>query len=262
METNRRKPDPLRLLASVAVVLSIGFSYLSNGRIINGQNNADVSAKYPTLFTPAGYAFSIWGLIYLSLVAYAVYQLRPARRDKRIHDWLAGPLLITSLLSMGWLVLFNAEWLLGSVLVILGMLGTALLLLVRSQEWVLSRRGEGWLSVPFSLYAGWLTVATIANASVYLSSLGWRGYPLSPTLWALLLLTAAVAIAVGVSWRLRDAVFPAVVAWACLAIWVARRPEDETVALTALAAALVLAAWSLFCALRLGRRGEYRATVG
>jgi hypothetical protein len=262
METNRQNLHPGRLLASVAVVLSIGFSYLSNGRIINGQNNADVSAKYPTLFTPAGYAFSVWGLIYLSLVAYAVYQLRPARRDKRIHDRLAPPLLATSLLSMLWLVLFNAEWLLGSVLVILGMLGTALLLLVRSREWVLSRRGEGWLSVPFSLYAGWLTVATIANASVYLSSLGWRGTPLNPTLWTLVLLTAAVAIAIGVSWRLRDAAFAAVVAWACLAIWVARRPENETVALAALAAALVLAAWSVFCALRLGRRGAYRASVG
>ncbi len=262
METNQRNFDPWRLLSSLTVVLSIGFSYLSNSRLINGQNNADVSARYPTLFTPAGYAFSVWGLIYLSLFAYAVYQLRPARRDKRIHDWLAAPLLVTSLLSLLWLVLFNAEWLLGSVLVILGMLGTALLLLVRSREWVLSHRGEGWLSVPFSLYAGWLTVATIANASVYLSSLGWRGYPLSPTLWALALLTAAVAIAVGVSWRLRDAAFAAVVAWACLAIWVARRPENETVALAALAAALVLAAWSVFCALRLGRRGAYRASVG
>jgi hypothetical protein len=262
MEPNRQNLNPWRLAASAAVVLSIAFSYVSNGRIINGQNNADVSAKYPTLFTPAGYAFSIWGFIYLSLLAYAVYQLRPARRDKRIHDRLAGPLLVTSLLSMVWLVLFNAEWLLGSVLVILGMLGTALMLLVQSREWVLSRRGEGWLSVPFSLYAGWLTVATIANASVYLSSLGWLGYPLNPTLWALVLLTAAVVIAVGVSWRLRDAVFSAVVAWACLAIWVARRPENEIVALAALAAALVLTAWSVFCALRLGRRGEYRATVG
>jgi len=262
METNRRNPDPWRILSLVAVVLSIGFSYLTNGRIINGQNNADVSARYPTLVTPAGYAFSVWGLIYLSLVAYAVYQLRPARRDKRIHDRLAAPLLAISLLSMGWLVLFNAEWLLGSVLVMLGMLGTALLLLVRSREWVLSRRGEGWLSVPFSLYAGWLTVAAIVNVSVYLSSLGWRGYPLNPTLWALVLLTAAVGIAVGVSWRLRDAAYAAVVAWGCLAIWVARRPENETVALTALAAALVLAAWSVFCALRLGRREAYRAAAG
>ena len=262
METNRRNLDPWRLLSSVAVVLSIGFSYLSNGRIINGQNNADVSAKYPTLFTPAGYAFSVWGLIYLSLVAYAVYQLRPARRYKRIHDWLAAPLLATSLLSMVWLVLFNAEWILSSVVVIAGMLLTALILLVRSREWVLQRRGEGWLSVPFSLYAGWLTVATIANASVYLSSLGWMGYPLNPMLWTLLLLTVTVAIAVGVSWRLRDAVYPTVVAWACLAIWVARRPENQTVALAALAAALVLVAWAVFCALRLGRSGTYGTSIG
>ncbi|CAA9317886.1 MAG: hypothetical protein AVDCRST_MAG56-6796 [uncultured Cytophagales bacterium] len=262
MEPNRQNLHPWRLVASAAVVLSIAFSYVSNGRIINGQNNADVSAKYPTLFTPAGYAFSIWGLIYLSLVAYAVYQLRPARRDKRIHDRLAVPLTATTLLSMVWLVLFNAEWLLLSVVVILGMLGTALVLLVRSREWVLSRRGAGWLSVPFSLYAGWLTVATIANASVYLSSTGWRGYPLNPTLWALVLLTVAVAVAVGVSWRLRDAVFPGVVAWASLAIWVARRPENEIVALAALAAALVLAAWTVFCALRLSRRDAYQTTAG
>ena len=262
MEPNRQNLHPWRLVASAAVVLSIAFSYASNGRIINGQNNADVSAKYPTLFTPAGYAFSVWGLIYLSLVAYAVYQLRPARRDKRIHDRLAVPLTATTLLSMVWLVLFNAEWLLMSAVVIVGMLATALVLLVRSREWVFSRRGESWLSVPFSLYAGWLTVATIANASVYLSSTGWRGYPLNPTLWALVLLTVAVAIAVGVSWRLRDAVFSGVVAWACLAIWVARRPENEIVALTALAAALVLAAWSVFCALRLARRDAYQATAG
>lgn len=262
MKTNRGSVRAWRIAAAVAVVLNIGFSYFSNTRIINGMNNADVSARYPTLFTPAGYAFSIWGLIYLSLIAYSVYQLLPSRRDARIHDRLAKPLVLTSVLSVTWLVLFNSLQLLLSVAVIAGMLITAVILLVRSREWAMHEKGWGWLSVPFSLYAGWLTAAIIANTAVYLTSIGWQGQPLGPVNWTLVMIGVATGIAVLVSWRLRDVVFPLVVAWACLAIWVARRQDNELVALAALAAVIVLVAWSVFYGAGLIRHPRYRTSAG
>ncbi len=262
MKTNPGRRFAWRVAAFIAVVLNIGFSYLSNARIVNGQNNADVSARYPTLFTPAGYAFSVWGLIYLGLIAYSVYQLLPARRGAPIHDRLAKPLVLASILSIVWLVLFNSVQLLLSVAVIVGMLTTALLLLVRSREGTLHEKGWNWLAAPFSLYAGWLTVATIANVAVYLTSIGWLGNPLGPVNWTLVMISTAVLIALLVSWRLRDVVFPLVVAWASLAIWVARRQDSEPVALTALAAAILMTAWSVLYSFTLIRNTGYRANAG
>jgi hypothetical protein len=256
------KPSFWRWIALFSVIFSIAFSYISNTRIISGQNNADISARYNTLFTPAGYAFAIWGLIYLTVIAYSFYQVLPARRNVPIHDQLAIPLTVLSLLSVVWLVLFNTERLLASVVVITGMLAASVVLVVRSREWAIREPGWNWISVPFSLYAGWLTVATIANAAVFLTGIGWEGEPLGPVNWTVLMIAVAVIIAILVSWRLRDAVFPMVVAWAVLAIWVARHMKYENIALVALMAVVVLTAWSAFLGIRLLRSRPYRTANG
>ncbi len=256
------KPRFRRWIALFSVIFSIAFSYISNTRIIGGQNNADISARYATLFTPAGYAFAIWGLIYLTVAAYSIYQVLPARRNVPIHDQLAIPLTVLSLLSILWLVLFNTERLLASVVVIAGMLAASVVLVVRSREWAMRERGWNWLSVPFSLYAGWLTVATIANAAVFLTSIGWEGERPGPVNWTVLMIAVAVIIAIFVSWRLRDVVFPMVVAWAALAIWVARHMRYENIALVALMAVVVLTAWAALLGFRLLRNRSFRPVNG
>ena len=229
-----------RWLASLAVLANIFFNYWSNAHPLNGKTIGDVSNQYPTLFTPAGYAFSIWGLIYLSLLLYAIYQLWPSQRSVGIYDQLASPLILTSVLSVLWIIAFSYEWLGSSVLLIVGMLLTALLLFVRARNWTQHAGGGSWLAVPFSLYAGWLTVATIAATATALYAKGWRGAPLSESVWAVLLIAVATGIGLFISWRFRDWIYPLVIAWASVAIWVARRHDHPMVAYVAFTAAGVL----------------------
>jgi hypothetical protein len=250
-----------RWLALVAVLVNIFFNYYMNANPPGGLTNAEVSAKYPTLFTPAGYAFSIWGIIYLSFVAYSIFQLLPSQRKYLIYDRLAIPLIITSVLSICWLFSFSYELLLLSVSIIVLMLVTAILLLVRSKEGVLQGNISKRISIPFALYAGWLSVATIANTSVWLIAMGWRGWALGETPWTLLMIAVAAALAGLVSYKLKDIVFPLVVVWAVVAIYVARQNQEQTVATFALVSGIVIMLWVIGYGIQLLRRQRLQPAI-
>ena len=168
------KKEPLQLsrwIASIAVFLNIGLNYYTNANPLNGKTIGEVSDQYPTLFTPAGYAFSIWGIIYLGLIIYSIVQLLPSQRKYRVYDRLAMPLLATSLLSIAWVVSFSYEAVTISEAIIVAMLITSLVLFVRSKGDTDETSSVKWIRVPFSLYAGWLSVATIASTATWLYSL-------------------------------------------------------------------------------------------
>ena len=115
-----------RWLTALAIVGNIALNYYANVHPFAGRTNAAVSAKYPTLLTPAGYAFSIWGLIFLSLIIYAVWQLLPAQRRISLPDALAKPLTLASIATGAWVVLFAYEMIVPSMGV--GLLGLFLFL--------------------------------------------------------------------------------------------------------------------------------------
>ncbi len=240
------KKQPARIwrwMALVSVFLNIALNYWTNINPINGQRIGEVSDQYPTLFTPAGYAFSIWGLIYLAFIIYVIYQLLPAQRKDVLFDRLAGPLIATSLLSIIWLISFSHEMILVSVLILIAMLLNGIVLLVRTRRWIAQYKRHQWVSIPFGLYAGWLSVATIANVAIGLSSLGWQGGAWGEAPWAIIMIIVAFVIGMLISWHLRDVVYPLVIVWASVAIWFARKDEQRLVASMALACAVVLFIW-------------------
>jgi translocator protein len=224
---------PWRIAALVAVVANVTFNYL-DGRIgTHTRTVADVSAKYPSLFTPAGYAFAIWGVIYASTLVYAVAALLPSQLHVRLHDRIAPWLVLTNALASLWIALFAAEYLGPSVLVIGAMLTSAGMMYSVVSEHLSSEQLSRWWRVPFGLWLGWLFVATLANISVALLAAGWSGWPLSAPMWTALLLLAAGLVALAVDILFLDPVVPFVVSWAAAAIAVEHWQDSTLIAVVA-----------------------------
>ncbi|UOQ73844.1 tryptophan-rich sensory protein [Hymenobacter cellulosilyticus] len=224
-----------RCLAALSIVGNIGLNYWANAHPFNGQTMGAVSAQYPTLLTPAGYAFSIWGLIFLALAGYAVWQLLPAQRNLYLPGYISRPLTVASVATAAWVVLFAYELIEISALVMLIILGTLIMVYGRARRLVLERKAPRWSSIPFSLYLGWISVATVINVTIGLQQHLWRADTGISVMLTLLLLAAVVGIGLAVSSAFRDSVFPLVVAWALLGIWVAQRASYPELGWAALA---------------------------
>ena len=203
-----------RWVAAAAIFGNIFLNYYANTHPFAGQTMGVVSAKYPTLLTPAGYAFSIWGLIFLSLAAYAVWQLLPSQQHKSLPDALAKPLSLANAATAGWVVLFAYELILPSVGVMLLILGCLIVTYGRARRRIFAGAAPALAGVPFSLFLGWISVAAVLNLTIGLQQLGWRpAVGLSVTL-TLGLILVVVALGLLMSRVFRDLVFPLVVAWA------------------------------------------------
>lgn len=244
--------DVVRQVAVVfAYVSTIVVNALANIVPIGGMGTGEVSDLYEVFFVPAGYVFSIWGLIYLGLGAYAVYQAIPAQRDN------------PRLRSIGWLFVlscvFNSTWIFAwhyqtvglSLLLIVGVLVTLIAVYARLYP---SYRAASWAEKitthwTFRIYLGWLTVATLANGTTYLDSIGYSGAPLTPALWAAALLVVATAIGLFFTLRLRDVAYTAVLVWAFIGIY-AKFPDTAMVGYTALAMVALLAVGIVVAAVR------------
>jgi len=187
---------------------------------LNGLTTAQISDSFFILFVPAGYVFSIWGIIYLGLIAFTVYQALPAQREnprlRKMGIWFFLSRLANSL----WLVSFHYQ-LFGlamiMMLVLLGILIRIYTLLGIGKEKV--KPVEKWVvNLPFSIYLGWITVATIANASQLLYFVNWDGFGISAEIWTLIMLAAALIISSLVSFTRKDVGYALVLVWALVGI--------------------------------------------
>ena len=235
-----------RWAAALATVLNVLLNYWANTHPFNGQTNAVVSAKYPTLLTPAGYAFSIWGLIFLGLLVYAGWQLLPAQRRHPLPDAVARPLTGVQLLTGSWSIVFAYELLPLSVLVMLLILAGLAVVYGRARHYIERREAPAWTSVPFGLFLGWISVATVVNVTLWLGT-RWQPGAQRGLELAIVLVGVVAGLALNVTRRFRELAYPAAVAWGLLAIWAARRPEADTLVLAwmSLAAAGLVAIGAL-----------------
>lgn len=212
-----RKPSALLpWLNALGLIATLAVNSLANIIPFNGQTTGEISDAFPTLFTPAGYVFAIWSLIYLGLLAFSVYQLLPAQRSDsrlgRVGYWFALSCLANSL----WILAWHYEQFaisLGLMLVLLVSLIMCYLRLDINRTAV--SRAQRWLvDAPFSLYLGWISVATIANVSVLLVSLDWQLYTLPEPIWATIMLIIAAVLGFLVYYTRADAIFVGVLIWA------------------------------------------------
>ncbi len=237
--------DTLRqIIVVVAVVLTLAVNGLAGTTVINGKTTGQVSDGIPALFTPAGYVFSIWGVIYLGLIAFAIYQALPAQRENQRLRSIGYPFALSCLVNMAWLFFWQFEILPVTIVLMLALLGSLIWIYLRLDvNHTRVSRGEYWTThVPFGIYLGWITVATIANASALLYRLGWTtgGLGISGAAWTVIMLAAAVLIAAAMSFTRRDIAFLAVLVWAFVGIAV-KQAGTPAVVYAAYSAAAVVA---------------------
>jgi hypothetical protein len=235
--------SPQAWLTLLAILGTFAVNVWSNLSPINGQNIGEISN---TLFAevqilPASYAFAIWGVIYLGLMAFGIYQLLPSQQN---HQGIrqARPLLVVACVAQAiWVVLFlyRQFWL--SVLAMLAILLPLILLYLRLRiAFQPVSRAEKWLvQVPFSIYLGWISVATIVNVASALYSQNWNGGGISAEVWTVIMMLVAAIVGALITLRRQDAAYPLVIVWALIAIAV-RQAGTPLIATTATVLAIGL----------------------
>jgi hypothetical protein len=205
-----------QLAVVVTTVFALVMNAAANGLPLNGRMTGEISDSLNSLFTPAGYVFSIWGLIYLGLGAYTLYQALPSQRAnpllRRTGWWVA----LSSLANGVWIYFWHYGYYVLTLVTMLVLLASLIAIYLRLDNG--KRRFspvEKWaVSVPFSIYLGWITVATIANAAALFSYLGWDGSPLNPATWTVILLAVGVVLAGIVALTRSDIAYLLVLVWA------------------------------------------------
>ncbi|MBG0787124.1 MAG: tryptophan-rich sensory protein [Anaerolineaceae bacterium] len=235
-----------RILIIGSLVLTLVANFLANALPLNGLTTGEISDAYPILFVPAGYVFSIWGLIYLGLAAFAVYSVtKMGLADPRV-DAVAGWVVASNLFNFVWIFLWHYEQFPLTLVAMSGLLVSLLTIYVKLRVGLEKRSWQGKLLVdtPFGIYLGWVTVATVANISQVLYVLGWRGAPLSEPLWTVIMLVVASLLGVLMIFLRKEVAYPLVLVWAFVGIWI-KQGATPLVAMTALVGAILLGVLAL-----------------
>ncbi|HEX2992358.1 MAG TPA: hypothetical protein VHO49_16850 [Anaerolineales bacterium] len=235
--------DTIRQAANLlSVLVGLTVNILASTLPLNGQNTGEISDRFEVLFVPAGYVFSIWGLIYLGWIAFIIFQLQPSQKESPRLRRLGYLFALSNLANAAWLFCWHYNLFGLSVLVMLALLGlliaSYLRLNVNRTDVTLA---EYWsVDVLFSVYLGWITVATVANITDWLYFIGWDGFGISAQLWAVIMLVVASLLGLVMAWTRRDAGYLSVLVWAFIGIAVKQAGEPAVAISAWVAAGLML----------------------
>ena len=242
--------DTIRQSANaLSVVLALTVNILASALPLNGQNTGEISDRFDVYFVPAGYVFSIWSIIYIGWIAFVIFQFLPAQKEysrlRNLGYWFA----LSGVFNAAWLFCWHYNLFGLSVLVMLALLVTLIVSYLKLD--VGGRQvstGEKWaVDIPFSVYLGWISVATIANVTDWLYLIEWTGFGISPQVWAVIMLAVASLLGALMAFRRRDAGYLFVFVWAFagIAIKQANTPLVANSAWAATIVALGLAIYSI-----------------
>jgi hypothetical protein len=238
--------DTFRQLANaLSVLLALTVNILANALPLNGQNTGAISNRFQVYFVPAGYVFAIWGLIYIGWIAFAVYQFLPAQKESPRLRRLGYLFALSGLANAAWLFCWHYNQFGLSVLVMLSLLG---LLIASYLRLGVGRTPnstlEHWcVEAPFSVYLGWITVATVANISDWLFSISWSGWGITAQPWAAIMIAVASLLGLLMAFTRLDDAYLFVLVWSFIGIAVKQTssPLVMNMAWAASGFALVLA---------------------
>ncbi|HDJ33817.1 MAG TPA: hypothetical protein ENF21_06945 [Bacteroidetes bacterium] len=225
----------------LALVNLLGFAFMivmnvmANALPINGKTTGELSDVYPNLFVPAGLTFSIWGVIYILLTLFVIYQgvvvikmsTGGAGFLENIHIWFS----LSCLFNGGWILAWHHQKVGLSLLIMLGLLACLLIIYLRLGigKGTVPGATRYLVHVPFSIYLGWISIATIANITAWLVHTGWNGWGISQATWTVVVLAATVVLAYLMLFTRHDTFFALVVAWALFGIWLKRSGAPDPV---------------------------------
>jgi hypothetical protein len=219
------------LLNIIGYLGTLVLNGLANALPINGYNTGQLSDMYPNLFVPAGLTFSIWGVIYLLLGIFVVFQAIVAFSSGKNNAFVQkiGPwFFISCLANMSWILAWHYQFVPLSLVIMLGILGSLIMIYQRLE---IGRKSAGGsekflVHLTFSIYLGWITVATIANVTTLLVDIGWAGFGLEGSIWTVIVMVVALAIGLTIAFRRNDIFFPLVLIWAFFGIYIKRTALD------------------------------------
>jgi cellobiose-specific phosphotransferase system component IIC len=244
------KTARLTILNTIAFLAMLITNYLSATLPLNGATPGELSDKYVNLFVPAGFTFSIWGLIYLLLAVWVGSQLITQFKEKKNTQIVDNQyaistfFILNTLFNIAWLFAWHWQYVALSVVLMIGILAT--LVMINTRIYTDEAEYETWtrwVAQPaFGIYQGWITVALIANATTLLITMGWRGAPLSEEIWTVLMIGVGASLALLLAFRRGQLWHCLAVAWALYGIYSKRTllGDSQLVAQTALISMFIL----------------------
>ncbi len=212
----------IKILVVISYLAMVSVNALANILPINNIGTGEVSEKYANLFAPAGLTFSIWGIIYILLGLYVLYQFGLWQKDKKKNQLLIKKIniyfILSSLANILWIFTWHYDFIGISVLLIIVMLA----LLIKIADLLRKEKFSNWeaffISLPFSIYFAWITVATIANITTFLVSINWDGWGISNEIWTVIILIIGAIIGIFRMLWDRNIAYGLVFIWAYLGI--------------------------------------------
>ena len=238
-----------------ALIVTIVLNYLSNTGIFNGNTMSTVSAAYQNLFTPAGYAFSIWGLIYLGLAAFVIYHAVVSFKSNQENNVVLKVgwwFVISCIANCAWIFAWLYDYTGLSVIIMIMLLFSLVMIILKTRMELddLPMKQIAFVWWPFSLYAGWITVALIANIAAWLTKINWDGFGISAITWTIIMIIIAGIIYLLMTWQRNMREYALVGVWGLLAIAVANWTTEPSIVQSSIIISVILFVSSTVHAIR------------
>jgi len=237
----------LRWLNIVAFVLTVIINSLAGSTtLIGGVNTAFISDSNPTLITPAGFTFAIWGIIYILLGVFVIYQALPSQKEKEYHKQISWLFILISITNISWIFLWQYNLLTLSLPVMFLFLIALILIYTRLGigKTQVPLKEKLAIHTPFSVYLGWITIASIANVAVTAVSLNWDGFGINPETWAILIIIIALLLTLIVVATRKDIAYGLVIIWALFGI-MSKQTNTNIVTIVQASAIIILIALAI-----------------
>lgn len=228
------KVKVVQILNVTGLLLVIVVNYLANALPLAGKTTGEISQLYENLFAPAGFTFSIWGFIYLLLVVFVMFQSRGlfkppfATRVPSFYHRIGYWFFISCLANASWIFAWHHELIWLSMVLMILLLFALIKIYTRLGigRRIVNHSERYFIHLPFSVYLGWISVATIANAAAFLVGISWDGFGISPQIWTSIMILCATTLATIILLTRKDLFFSLVILWAFFGIFIKRINTD------------------------------------
>lgn len=208
----------LPIVTILTYIIMITLNALASILPINGRDTGQISDFYENLFAPAGITFTIWGLIYLLLLGYSIYQFNIYRtkveKNKKLLTMISLVFTLSSVANSFWILAWHYDFILISLILMFIILAALIAINIRIRNERFSLIQKLFIRLPFTVYLGWITVATVANVTTYLVSINWDGFGLAEYLWADMIILIAAIIGFMATLYYRSIAYGLVIIWA------------------------------------------------
>jgi len=231
----------LQIANASAFIVTVIVNLLANTLALNGKTTGEISDLYPTLITPAGYVFSIWGVIYILLFIFIVFQALPKQKEEPFLCKISFLFVLSNVMNISWLFLWHYEQITLSVIPMFLLLATLIAIYLRLDigRAEVSRKERLCVHLPFSVYLGWITVASITNVAAALTAVNWDGWGIDAVTWAILMIIIALIIDLTIVIKRRDIAYSLVIIWALAGI-IVKQAEKQSIVITAGISAIII----------------------